>query len=200
MKKLCFVMLALLSFNVAALEKDPSKLLIEIHDRVIEVLDNEKERLAAEPEYLEAKLQDLVDPYVDFKAMGRLMLGEYWKTASDDQRTRFTTEFRSMLARIYGKSIALYDGQKLEFEAYKPGKRENLAKVRSRVQKKDGSGLPIDFRLRFKESDGWKIFDISVDGISLIKNYKSSFRREIQEVGLDGLLKNIAERGKKKSQ
>ncbi len=199
MRKLLFVLLACLSFGAAANETDPHKLLVDIHDQVIVVLERDKARLSEEPEYLEEQLKTLIDPYVDFKAMGRLMLGKHWKSASDEQRRRFTAEFRSMLARIYGKSIALYDGQKLEFLPYVPGKKRNLAKVESRVQKADGTGLPIDFRLRHKKSDGWKIFDISVDGISLIKNYKSSFQREIAQVGLDGLLENIAKRGEKKT-
>lgn len=187
-----------LSAFAHAVETDPRAVLVKIHDELITVLERDKARLAAEPEYLENQLKALVDPYVDFKAMGRLMLGKHWKTATPEQRERFTAEFRSMLARIYGKSIALYDGQKLEFEPYKPSKKKNLATVRSRVESEGGEGMPIDFRLRFKEADGWKIFDISVDGISLIKNYKSSFQREIAQVGLDGLLENIAARGQKK--
>ncbi len=198
MKTLLFLLLASLSFNLFAAQQGPRELLVEIHDQVITILERDKDRLSKDPEYLETQLKTLVDPHVDFKAMGRLMLGKHWKTASAEQRERFTLEFRSMLARIYGKSIALYDGQNLTFLPFKPGKKANLAKVKSKVNKADGTGLPIDFRLRFKESDGWKIFDITVDGISLIKNYKSSFQREISQVGLEGLLDNIAKRGKKK--
>lgn len=198
MKSLLFLLLASLSFNLCAAQQGPRELLVDIHDQVIEILERDKQRLSEEPEYLESQLKTLVDPHVDFKAMGRLMLGAHWKSASDEQRDRFTAEFRSMLARIYGKSIALYDGQKLEFLPFEPGRKANLAKVESKVNKADGTGLPIDFRLRFKDSDGWKIFDITVDGISLIKNYKSSFQREIAQVGLDGLLENIAKRGNKK--
>ena len=198
MKTLLFFLLTSLSFNLFAAQQGPRELLVEIHDQVITILERDKERLSKDPRYLETQLKTLVDPHVDFKAMGRLMLGKHWKTASAEQRERFTFEFRSMLARIYGKSIALYDGQNLTFLPFKPGKKANLAKVQSKVNKADGTGLPIDFRLRFKASDGWKIFDISVDGISLIKNYKSSFQREISQYGLDGLLDNIAKRGNKK--
>jgi phospholipid transport system substrate-binding protein len=198
MKTLLFVLLTSLNFNLFAAQQGPRELLVEIHDQVIVILERDKERLSKEPEYLESQLKNLVDPHVDFKAMGRLMLGKHWKSASAEQRERFTAEFRSMLARIYGKSIALYDGQELEFLPFKAGKKASLAKVQSKVNKADGTGLPIDFRLRFKKSDGWKIFDIMVDGISLIKNYKSSFQREIAQVGLEGLLENITKRGKKK--
>lgn len=200
MKKILLSLWLVLSFSATAtaVENDPRDVLIKIHDEVITVLERDKERLSAEPEYLENQLKTLVDPYVDFKAMGRLMLGKHWKAATPEQRQRFTGEFRSMLARIYGKSIALYDGQRLKFDPYTPGKKKNLATIRSHVDSKDGDGMPIDFRLRFKKADGWKIFDISVDGISLIKNYKSSFQREIAQVGLEGLLENISARGKKK--
>ena len=186
----------LLSFNAAqaASEQGPRELLVAVHDQIVEVLEKDKERLAQEPQYLESKLREFVDPHVDFVAMGRLMLGGYWKEASEEQRASFIQEFRSMLARIYGKSIALYDGQALVFEPYTPGKRKNLAVIRSRVEGSE-DGVPIDFRLRHKDSDGWKIYDISVDNISLVKNYKSSFRRDIQELGMDGLLQKMASMG-----
>lgn len=196
MKKVLFALFcAFGAMASATAAESPQTLLVEIHDKVVEILETEKQRLANEPEFLEKRLQELVDPHVDYVAMGRLMLGGHWKEASEQQRGRFVTEFRSMLARIYGKSIALYDGQKLEFLPFEPGKKANLAVVKSRLKKSDGQDLPIDFRLRHKDSDGWKIYDISVDNVSLVKNYKSSFQREIAQVGIDGLLKNIASRG-----
>ncbi|MGM0563837.1 MAG: MlaC/ttg2D family ABC transporter substrate-binding protein [Pseudomonadota bacterium] len=178
----------------SAADQGPRELLVKVHDQIVEVLDNEKERLAEDPKYLEQKLRELVDPHVDFTAMSRLMLGGHWKKASEEQQASFIQEFRAMLARIYGKSISLYDGQALAFEPYEPGERKNLAVIRARVDS-DEESVPIDFRLRHKDSDGWKIYDISVDSVSLVKNYKSSFRQDIQEAGMDGLLAKMAATG-----
>jgi phospholipid transport system substrate-binding protein len=178
-----------------ASHKAPKVLMEEAHDKVIAVLEKEKDKLAADPEYLETTLDGLIGPYIDYVGMGRLMLGKQWKGATSEQRDRFVKEFRGMLARVYGKSIALYDGQKMIFQEFKPNKKNptKLGAIRATVG--NANGLPVDFYLRFKPSDGWKVFDVAVEGIRLTTNYKSSFKREIARVGLDGLLDNLSKRG-----
>lgn len=177
-------------------EQDPKVVLEKIHDDVVKVLERDKERLAKDNAYMESMLDQLVSPYVDYKAMGALMLGKkHWKGASKEQRASFVKEFRAMLIRIYGKSVSLYDGQKLSFDEFEASKK---SKKRGRVHA-EVAGLDnkadIDFFVRYRNSDGWKVYDISVQGISMIKNYRSSFKRDLETIGIDGLIKKLAARG-----
>ena len=155
---LALIMLVLgLNANAYAEEqktREPRALLIEAHDKVIEKLENEEEKakLASDPEYLEKTLDNLLSPYVDYVGMGRLMLGKQWKAASKEQQNRFVKEFRGMLARVYGKSIAFYDGQKLVFQEFQKDKKlpKRLGAIRATLGN-DG-GLPIDFFMRLRKA------------------------------------------------
>lgn len=177
-------------------QDDPKAILIAVHDKVIAVLERDKEHLAKDPAYMEAMLDQLVSPHIDYKAMGALMLGaKHWKSASKEQQQSFVREFRAMLIRIYGTSVALYDGQKLEFADFVAAKNSNRRGHVSATVAGLSANSKIDFFLRHKKSDGWKIYDISVQGISMVKNYRSTFQRDLESMSIKQLIEKMAQRG-----
>ena len=123
--------------------------------------------------------------------MSMLALGRNWKSANEQQQDKFVDAFRDMLVRTYSKSLTAYTGQKIEFLPYEPpapGKRTVV--VKTIVKLDDGAPVPIDYKLRIKD-DIWKVYDISIDGISLVTNYRNSFASDIRKVGMDGLIEKI---------
>ncbi|HSH30985.1 MAG TPA: ABC transporter substrate-binding protein [Thiohalobacter sp.] len=142
------------------------------------------------------QLNDLIErvilPHVDFEAFSRLTLARYWRDASETQRRDFTREFRSLLVRTYATSLSEYSGEKVEYLRERM-EDEGRALVNTRIVRPDGPPIPVDYRLRLN-GDKWQVYDIMIDGVSLIINYRSSFQQTIRQQGLDALIRQLAER------
>lgn len=142
------------------------------------------------------QLNDLIErvilPHVDFEAFSRLTLARYWRDASEAQRRDFTREFRSLLVRTYATSLSEYSGEKVEYLRERM-EDEGRALVNTRIVRPDGPPIPVDYRLRLN-GDKWQVYDIMIDGVSLIINYRSSFQQTIRQQGLDALIRQLAER------
>lgn len=138
---------------------------------------------------LYAMVDDLVDAVFDFRTMSLLVLGPNWKSASEEQRERFMSAFKNLLIRTYSKALlqagdAAIEWQPLELE---PGEKRTM--VRAAVPTSSGP-VNISWRLR-KLDEGWRVFDVVVDGISLVTNYRGSYSAEIRKSGLDALIEKM---------
>jgi phospholipid transport system substrate-binding protein len=136
-------------------------------------------------------INDLILPVIDLQSMGKLILGKHWKTASEEQRTQFIAQFKSMLVRTYAKSVADYGDAKVKVFPYKGDKKGKRHRVKSQLSIGSGTPLQVDYVFRRKD-DSWKVFDLVVDGLSLIKNFRTSFSQEISETSLDALIERLA--------
>ena len=173
---------------------DPSaqELMEGTTSEVLQIIRDNRARVASDPAYIDALVNEKIVPHLDFYAMTRLALAAHWKQATKEQRKGIATEFRQLLLRTYGKSLAAYQDQRIVFKPYQPGSREDRAVVRSEFISDTGKPVPVDYKLRMK--NGWKIYDIRIDGISLVSNYRSSFDAEIQQAGIQGLLDSLREK------
>jgi phospholipid transport system substrate-binding protein len=132
---------------------------------------------------------------MDFEAMAKLVLGKHWRTATSEQRSRFVGEFKALLIRTYRTSLAEYSDEKVSFLPFREGEQpEKLATVRSEIIRGNGPSIPINYSLRYKKDDGWKVYDIGIEGVSLVTNYRSSFAREINQNGMDYLIESLHRR------
>ncbi len=166
-------------------------------NNVMTVLKTDKQRLVDDPNFLNTKVEELVLPYMDFVAMSKLVLGKHWRNADKTQRNAFVEQFRQLLVRTYSKSLSGYTDETVAFLPFKAGKTpEKRATVKSEIRRSNGPSIPINYKLRFKESDGWKVYDINVEGISLVTNYRSSFSREVSSKGLNKLISSLQSRNK----
>lgn len=185
--------LLLVAGAVQAQVSEPEALVRETTDRVLQALEQNKERLKNDPQAVQALVSEIVLPHFDFELMSRLVLARSWREASADQRQRFVNEFRQLLIRTYGTSLSQYSNQKVEYLPSQPDPDPKRATVRTQIRQSDGPPVPVVYQLR-QTKDGWKVFDVVIEGISLVQNYRTSFAAEIRQGGLDALIQRIQER------
>lgn len=202
MKKIVFILVGLFVGGLAWLnadERTPEQIVEDTSSEVLRVVNEEAQRIKSEPGYVNEVIDELILPIIDLQSMGKLILGKHWKTASEDQRAKFIEEFKSMLIRTYAKSIADYGHAKITVN---PPKAKDQGKYYTVSTELDlGSGVPLQVNYVFrKNSETWKVFDLLVDGLSLIKNFRTSFSQEISETSLDALIERLANTNAEKAE
>jgi phospholipid transport system substrate-binding protein len=183
-----------IALSVHAQEAGPDALIRSVTAQVLDIVRNDKSIQAGNSQ----KVMELVDakvlPYFDFTHMTRLALGRDWRQASPTQQQALTEEFKSLLVRTYSKALSEYRNQSID---YKPLKKTQDGatdvKVSTEIKQPGGQSIQLDYYLA-RQDKGWKVYDIEVDGISLIANYRNSFAAEISKGGIDGLIQALHEK------
>ena len=165
-------------------------LVMQVTSRIIEVLDSERDQLADNPERVYELADRLVLPYFDFERMARRVLGKRWKTATPEQQARFVAAFRTLLVRTYAMMLNEYRGQTLTWLDPLPRKKDTEIVIPVEVELTPGQSVRVAYAMHGSGSD-WKVFDVAVDGVSLVTNYRSSFRSEVARHGIDGLITRL---------
>ena len=195
MNKLITLLILLLSLCVSfvsADERTPEQIVEETSTELLKIINEQSDRIKNEDGYVNQVIDDVILPVMDLQSMGKLILGKHWKTASDEQRSQFISEFKSMLIRTYAKSVADYGHAKVT--VFPPQGEKGKGKrhrVKSHLDLGSGTPLQVDYVFR-RKGDSWKVFDLVVDGLSLIKNFRTSFSQEISETSLDALIERLA--------
>lgn len=191
MKKYFLALLMILPALLNAAALGPDELVRQTSEKVLATLEKNKALYDKEPDKIYQLVDEIILPHLDFVAMSKLALGKNWNQATPEQQARFVEAFKSMLIRTYSKSLTEYAGQKIDFLPYRPAEDGKMTtEVSSRILQANGPAIPIDYRLRLKD-DAWKVFDITIDGISLVTNYRNSFASDIRAVGMDGLIDKL---------
>lgn len=143
------------------------------------------------------KILELVDakvlPHFDFERMTRLAVGKSWRTATPEQKKALVMEFRNMLVRTYTKAFTVYRDQTVEFKPFKMDDGATEVTVKTNILKPGAQPIPVDYEMG-KTADGWKAFDLSIEGVSMVGSYRGTFATQIQQGGIDGLIKTLADR------
>jgi phospholipid transport system substrate-binding protein len=184
----------LLGFSApAALAADtpPDVLARTTTQEVITILKQDKElqrgNLARVHQLVEAKIL----PNFDFNRMTQLVLGRHWPRASAKQKQELVTEFRNLLVRTYSSSLTAFTDQTIEFKPLTMKPEDTDVTVRSEILQPGGQPIPINYSF-YKTAFGWKVYDVTIDGVSLVTNYRSSFASTIRQSGIDGLIRTLA--------
>jgi phospholipid transport system substrate-binding protein len=145
------------------------------------------------------KLQRLIDdkvaPYVDFDRMTRLAVGRGWREATAEQRQQLIREFRTLLVRTYSGALSRVTDHQVRMRPFHGQPGETDAMVRTQVAPSNGDPIQLDYRLE-KSDAGWKIYDVTILGVSLVENFRNSFASEVNQNGVDGLIKALADRNR----
>ena len=174
-------------------QTNPDIFLKQSVEEVSLFISENKEQLERDDKFLEEKMNELVIPKFDIVLMSKIALGKStWTSISEDQKNRFVEAFRSLMVRTYMKSLTVFDGEKIKFLPYVTGKRSDVAKVKSIYVMSDGD-LPVNYRLKKNDNGDWKVFDIIIDGISLLKNYRTDFQNHVKNYGIESLIKKLNE-------
>ena len=188
--KISFLIVILLSLNVANSTERPDDFLKESVKEVSLLVSQNKDRFEQDETFLRMKMNEVVMPKLDITLMSKIILGKkIWTQMSSSQKDNFVNAFKYKMTSTYMKSITAFDGEKIEFLPYKPGKKVNLAYVKSKYIMTSGD-IEVNYRL-IRKSEGWKVYDIIFDGISLMKNYRADFRQHVKESGVQSLIDNL---------
>lgn len=197
-----FLLLALMAgFNSAqalAADTPPDVLARTTTNEVLAILKQDKDlqngNLGKVYQLVEAKIL----PNFDFNRMTQLVIGKHWPRATAQQKQALVTEFRNLLVRTYASSLTAFTNQSVEFKPLAMKTDDTDVTVRSEIRQPGGQPIPIDYNM-YKTAFGWKIYDVTIDGVSLVTNYRSSFSSEIRQKGIDGLIKTLADQSNRNS-
>ncbi|MBL1262505.1 MlaC/ttg2D family ABC transporter substrate-binding protein [Methylomicrobium sp. RS1] len=135
----------------------------------------------------------VIYPHADFDVIAPLVLGKHWKTASPAERERFKNEFRTLLVRSYSRAFVEYNNWNLRFQPIDAGGGKKVV-VKTEVLQPGQKPVQVNYRM-FQGKGGWKVYDIIIEGVSLVTNYRSSFSEDIQKKGsLSALNDSLAKR------
>ena len=183
-----------------AAPEDAQTLVIERSNQLVTALKEQSETIKLDNQIAYQLVEDIVLPHVDFTRVARLVLGKYWRHADEQQRQRFIHEFRGFLVRTYVTAMVEFSDQIVshsESVKYLPFRNSDPddVSVRMQITLPDQPPVQINYSLFQNETDNsWKIYDLSVEGISLATTYRSSFSTQIRRIGIDGLIDKLAAR------
>ena len=152
----------------------------------------EKEAIDKDSKVLHELVNKIVLPHFDFNKMSTWVLGKYWRKANKNQKLEFTNQFRMLLVRTYANALADSADQKIDYLPIRSRKETDVT-VRTEIEQPGSFPLPINYKMYLKNSD-WKVYDVNIDGISLVTNYRTSFSAEIRKSNIDGLISKLAKR------
>ena len=189
-----FSALIVLATHAFAVNHSAAEVVKNTATTVIDRIVAEREQLDAHPEQIYGLINELVIPHFDFRNMSRLVLGRVWNEASEEQRSAFLQQFKTLLVRTYANALKEYSNNEIIYhpEETKPGSK--LVQVKTEViDKINNSTIPIDYRMH-NQTGEWLVVDVAVDGVSLVTTYRGSFASEINKSGLDSLIAKLVER------
>ena len=189
------LLLAGASLNVRAEILAPDVLIKSTAQEVLAIVKQDKDIQAGN----QKRVLDLVDakvlPHFNFTRMTRLAVGKHWRTATPEQRQALETEFRNMLVRTYTKAFSVYRDQAVQIKPLKMAADAAEVTVKTVIVKPGTPSIPVDYDME-KTAEGWKVYDLSVEGVSLVTSYRSTFSEQIQKGGIDGLIKTLVEKNR----
>ena len=191
---LVFLAALIVGVNASAQDIAPDQLVQKITVDVLVAIKSDHELAAGDKQKAIKLAEQKVLPYIDFEEATRLAVGRAWARASPEQKERLVGEFRSMLVRTYANAVHAYRGQTLMVLPSRSIKdTEAEATVHTQYIRSNGQKLPIDFTLH-RTAGGWKVFDFTVEGVSLVLTYRSEFDAVLKQEGIDGLIERLAQK------
>lgn len=187
----------LLAGNAAAAEavadQGPKRLIEQTTGEFLKAVDNNRDAIRDDPDFAHRLVDEIVTPHIDVDATGRFMLGKHWRRGTPEQRDRFLFELRKMLVRSYANALAEYKaGDQINFISERVNQDGTLAVVRVKIPRPRNSQL-VDVSYRLHKSNGeWKVFDVTIEGVSMVTTYRSTFRSKLDRQGLESVIEELA--------
>ncbi len=162
---------------------------------VLNVLRNNQD-IRTDPKKVTELVEAKIVPHFDFTKMTRLAVGKGWRQATPEQQQTLVTEFRNLLVRTYGTSLTKYKNETVDFKPLKMDPNATDVTVRSQINW-SGSSQPVavDYSME-KTPDGWKVYDVTIEAVSLVTTYRGSFADQVQRSGVDGLIASLQQKNR----
>ncbi len=186
---------------VARPAASPTTMLQQTSDEMLAAIKTYQPMIKKDPRYLFIIVNEILTPHVDMEAVARMALGKHWASASETQRRCFTREFTALLVRFYSLSLAEYlnlheiPQDVIEFLPARDRLSPHNSLIHTRVHPPRGKQVDVNYSLHQVDGE-WKVFDVSVDGISIVSAYRSVFTSELRKHGIDGLIATLSDQNR----
>jgi phospholipid transport system substrate-binding protein len=181
---LCVLLLAL---PAAGADSSPNEVITSAVDELAAALDGRKDELAEDPEALRKVVDPILLSRFDRTYAAQLVLGKHWREASESQRKRFVEAFYDAMVRKYSDGVAEFDQDRVKVLPYRGDTTKKRTTVRTEVTLNDGTETPVNYGL-VKRDDGWKIFDVTIEGVSYVRNFRAELDSEINSSSLEDVI------------
>ena len=171
----------------------PDELVRKMTDEIMAAIQSDQELAAGDRQKALKLAEEKILPHVDFEEAARLAVGRAWRQASKEQREQLVAEFRRMLLRTYTNAISAYRGQTMKVLPLHMKAGETDVTVRNHYLRPGARPVQLDYAMR-KVGERWMIYDIIVEGVSLVLTYRSEFDVAMKQEGIDGLIRRIAQK------
>ena len=197
MLKRLMIGLCLLSFTMASFAAEaPDELVKRTAEDVLAIVKADKDIQAGNQKKLFALTEEKILPNFNFDKVSRLVLGKNWTKATPEQKTDFQSEFKSLLLRTYATALSKYKNQTIEYAPLRLAEGAANASVKTFILQPGGQPIAVNYSLEKQADATWKVYDIVIEGVSLVTNYRGQFAQEIRQNGLDSLIKKLADKNK----
>jgi phospholipid transport system substrate-binding protein len=190
-----FVLSITFSFLLLAEDQGPQELVHKTTDDVLLVLKNNQE-IHTDKQKIYQLAEEKILPNFDLERISALVLGKTWRSIDETQKQKFQAEFKTMLLRTYAVALGKYKDQEIEFKPLRMEPGDKQATVKTQIIQNGAQPISVDYVLA-KTENSWKVFDIAIEGVSLVTNYRSQFAGEIKNNGIDSLISKLSEKNNK---
>lgn len=196
---LCALLFTLNVSLAASGDQQPVDLLQNISNQAIEKLKANQGEIQTNTNAVYSIIETILMPHVDLEGMSRSVVGRtYWQGASNAQQTEFEKEFSNLIAGTYVSALQAYTDQTIKFYPIRGGVQpdQKRVEVNSEILQKNGPAIPVNYRLAYKNNQ-WLVYDLIVDGVSLLKNYRAQFAAPLKQGGMTALIDDLKSHNKK---
>lgn len=195
MKKLfAFFFASLVAVSVWAQEA-PDAMIKRVSEEILDIIRKDKDVQAGNQKKILEIVDSKVLPHFNFQHMTALAVGKDWRRATPQQQQQLMQEFKTLLIRTYSNALTSYRDQTVRFKPFKMNPGDTDVVVRTEVVQPGGKPTQVDYALE-KLDNGWKVYDVTVAGISLVTNYRETFAQEVRNGGIEGLIQSISSKNK----
>ena len=173
----------------------PDVLARNVTDEVLAIVRADKELQAGNPQKVMQLVETKVLPHFNFTRMTQLAVGRNWRQATPDQQKVLTEEFKTLLVRTYTTAFTQYREQQIDYRPLRMSPTDTDVVVKSLIKQPTGQPIAIDYSME-KLAGTWKVYDVKIEGISLVENYRNTFNNEISRTGVDGLIRALNDKNK----
>lgn len=189
------LVLSLAMSSATAVEQvvDANMLVAKTTEKVLTAIDADRETLRADPSKIHLLVNEFILPHFDFHRMSRWVLGKHWRRATEEQQEQFVVQFRTLLVRTYSTALLEYSNESVKVLPQRGSKKKDDVVVRTEIMPSGGFPVPINYSM-YRDENTWKVYDITIDGISLVANYRNAFSSRIKQWGIEKLISVLAKR------
>jgi len=188
--KSLFAALVILLLGSGAYAQSPNDIIQSAADELAVELNGRKAELAENRAELYSVIDKVLLPRFDRRYAAQLVLGRHWRTASADQRDKFIDVFYGSLLRKYADGVLEFDQEKIEMLPFRGDETKARVTVKSVVQLENGTKVPVNYGLVRRDA-GWLMFDVTIEGISYVRNFRTELNSEIQAKSLDDVISRL---------